>query len=165
MNYVMRNRPLASSLALIHDANSRLRDGSDRLSRAAAADQKTMIGSRGSATAAPATPSAANAVGEALRSSARGLTGPDRFPRLRRAYEERRAELAAERQGLARERAARLRADEKLYQAERLVAHRELQVVRAYSTRDRRYIAKRERKLADAREQVARARSRRAALP
>ena len=104
-------------------------------------------------------------MGDTLRASPRGRTGPDRFPRLGRAYEDRRAELAAKRERLARERVARRRADERLYRAEWLVAHRELQVFRAYNIGDRRYIAKRERKLAEAREQLARARSRRAALP
>lgn len=47
-----------------------------------------------------------------------------------------------------------------LLSAERLVAHRELQLARAYSTRSPKYMAVREHKLADARRKLARLQAR-----
>lgn len=74
-------------------------------------------------------------------------------PRLARAHRQRRAELhalAAERRRLRR----------RLLELERLVAHRELQELRAGATRDRRYIARRAAKLASARRELAEAQAR-----
>lgn len=64
-------------------------------------------------------------------------------PRLARAHRERRAELVAERE--ARFRARRMHQD-----ALRILAHRELQLIRACATGDGRYIVRRQAKLAQA---------------
>lgn len=85
------------------------------------------------------------------------LSGRELFaavaPRLERAH---RLERAAR----AEARRARHRAREAELAAERLVAHRDLQLVRAYSVGDGRYIRRRERKLEQARAQLRRARAR-----
>jgi hypothetical protein len=73
----------------------------------------------------------------------------DIAPRLARAHRERRHELEAQ----AAE--ARFRAT-RLLQAERLLAHRELQLQRSHWTKSPRYIAERQRKLERARAEVAR---------
>ena len=73
----------------------------------------------------------------------------DRCPRLARARDEFVLQEILERAGRRR----RLR---ELMAAERLVAHRELQLARAMHVGDARYIARRERKLANARKIVAR---------
>lgn len=70
-------------------------------------------------------------------------------PRLALAHRQRRNELLAER-------AERRRARAELLALERLVAHRELQLVRAGFRDDGRYIARRTHKLARARQDLAR---------
>lgn len=74
-------------------------------------------------------------------------------PRLERAHRERKAELV-------QERLARHRARDAEVKAERLVAHRELQMVRAGSTRNRKYLKHRARKLEQARSILANAQER-----
>lgn len=69
-------------------------------------------------------------------------------PRLARARDQRVARLRYEAAERARYRRLSLK-------AERLIAHRELQLVRAYATGDGRYIAARQRKLAAARRELA----------
>jgi hypothetical protein len=71
-------------------------------------------------------------------------------PRLERAHRERRIELVQERLARSRARVAELK-------AERLVAHRELQYVRAGAVGDRRYLRRRADKLACARMELAEA--------
>lgn len=66
-----------------------------------------------------------------------------RCPRLAAAYRGRLVEIALERE-------ARRRARDRHTRAERLVAHRELQLIRAGWTGDPRYIVRREAKLARA---------------
>lgn len=68
----------------------------------------------------------------------------DIAPRLARAVEAERRVIAAR---VLRER----RKQSEILRLERLVAHRELQLVRAYSTCDRRYIKRRAEKLDSAR--------------
>jgi hypothetical protein len=78
-------------------------------------------------------------------------------PRLERAHRERRRELAELSVGRRRQRS-------RVLDLERLVAHRELQVVRSgarrSAARDGRYMRDRRRKLDDARGQLARAEAR-----
>lgn len=69
-------------------------------------------------------------------------------PRLERAHREERAARAAAR-------AERSRQRERVLRAERLVAHRELQLARAYAKRSVKYMRQRERKLHQAREELA----------
>ncbi len=68
-------------------------------------------------------------------------------PRLAKARDERREELRVA--AVRRRRVADL-----ILKAERLVAHRDLQLVRAYDTRSSRYIAERQRKLKAAQSQL-----------
>lgn len=86
----------------------------------------------------------------------RDLAGRDLFahvaPFLERCHRERREELAEARTHIASER----KQEAKL---ERLVAHRELQLVRAGFVGDRRYLKHRQRKLDWARKELARIRS------
>jgi hypothetical protein len=70
-------------------------------------------------------------------------------PRLAKAHRERQREIEVE----ARKERHR---QTMLLKAERLEAHRDLQLIRAYATGDRRYIERRERKLDQARREVAR---------
>jgi hypothetical protein len=70
-------------------------------------------------------------------------------PRLALARDQRVAELIAEYE-------ARHRARQDLQRAEWLVAHRELQLIRAGARNDRRYVARREAKLVRARQDLAR---------
>lgn len=77
----------------------------------------------------------------------------DHCPRLAVARDERIAELRQERED---RRAAR----RQLLAAERMVAHRELQLIRAEATGDRRYIKRRTDKLARGRAQLQRIRRR-----
>lgn len=74
-------------------------------------------------------------------------------PRLALAHRERRAELAAER-------AARRHARNAVLRWEWIVAHRELQLVRAGATGDGRYIDRRRHKLAVAEKRLRSARQR-----
>lgn len=71
-----------------------------------------------------------------------------RCPRLALAHRQRAAELVAER-------AARRRAVRELQRAEALVAHRELQLLRAGAGGNRRYISLRTQKLVAARRRLA----------
>lgn len=73
----------------------------------------------------------------------------DIAPRLAKAQRERRLEIEA---AAAQER----HRCTKLLQAQRLLAHRELQLIRAEATRDPRYIARRQDKLSQARAEVRR---------
>jgi hypothetical protein len=72
----------------------------------------------------------------------------DRFPRLHRAWQQERTAYLARRQ---------LRHD--LMKLEGLVAHRELQLVRAMSRNDRRYIKRRQDKLQAAQDALKRLRT------
>jgi hypothetical protein len=71
-------------------------------------------------------------------------------PLLARARDQRVAELG-------RERELRRRARDLVTETERIVAHRELQLVRALGTRNRDYMKHRQRKLAEAHRRLARA--------
>jgi hypothetical protein len=83
--------------------------------------------------------------------SAGGYDFAARCPRLSKAHRERQAELYAER-------AERRRVRNELLKLERLVAHRELQELRA-TQRNRRYYAHRARKLDQARRDLERVRA------
>lgn len=76
-----------------------------------------------------------------------------RCPRLALARHQRVAEIIAERQ-------AYRDAQDRHLETQRLVAHRDLQLVRAWSTGSRRYIRRRERLLEEARREHARAEQR-----
>jgi hypothetical protein len=76
-----------------------------------------------------------------------GFDLAERCPGLAKAHRARRAELAAERE--ARFRARRMHQD-----ALRILAHRELQLIRACATGDGRYIVRRQAKLAQAKRRL-----------
>lgn len=76
------------------------------------------------------------------------MPGHDRFPRLHLAWQQERTAYLARRQ---------LRHD--LMRLEGLVAHRELQLIRAMSRNDRRYISRRQYKLQTAQRDLQRLRT------